>query len=368
MLLLAAAALTARAAETTEGVLDGGFTWSLADSVLTIHGTGKMPSYNPTSIAKLPWQNDRFAAGVKKIVIEEGITEVGSYCFGSRTYVRNVRDDGRDHAYYNTQDAQTSELFFNIEDVILPSSLVKIGHHAFARMPLTHVALPEGLQEIAAGAFANTALRCVILPAGIRKVGPEAFCGCQNLRAVDFSNASLKLATGVLFDAESLRMLCHTGSIRSVEPSAFNSTALEGVAEEELLEMFHSDGVNFYLDTYVPPRENFAGSDEEYEQMRNKALDLYYQREAKNATSLFKLDRFTLSPYDAESGTVRVQTVHNGTHILPLTAQQAEALALGWKSVNETVTPVFLPVNGHVELQSVRYRMDGDEVAAAIMR
>lgn len=353
-------------AQTRSGQLNDSFSWTLADSVLTIHGTGKMPSYNPTSIDKLPWQDERFAAEVAKIVISEGITEVGAYNFGSRAYVRNVRN-AKEHTFYSTQGATTTELFYNIKEVSLPSTLKKIGHHAFARMPLSHVALPEGLVEIAAGAFTNTALQCVILPSTIRKVGPEAFCGCQNLRAIDFANASIKLAEGVLFDAEHLRLLMHTSKIKSVAATAFNSTALDGVAEETLLEMFRTDGPQYFIDTYVPKRSNFGGSEEEYNHMQQGALDLFYEKEAKNATSLFELDRFCLQPYDAESGTCRIITVNNGTLLLSLTPEQAASAAENWEAVRKSAKPVYKPVNGRVELQSVNYNIDGRTVVAALL-
>lgn len=355
---------TIMASEPRSGQLNEQFSWTLADSVLTIHGTGKMPGFNSTNLDKLPWQDERFAAEVAKIVISEGITEVGSYCFGSRIKVRNVRN-AKEHTYYNTQDATTSELFCNIKDVSLPSTLQKIRHHAFARMPLTHIVLPEALEEIGAGAFTNCALQCVILPEKIRKVGNESFCGCQNLRAVDFNNAAIKLAGGMFFDAERLRLLMHTGNIKGVASTTFNSTALDGIGEEELLEMFRTDGAQYYLSSYLPERSRFTGSEEEYAELEARALDRFYVNEAKNATSLFELDRFILSPYDVESGTCRIETVHNGTLLLSLTREQADALSADRDSILSNATPVFTPRNGKVELQSVKYRIGDDVVVAA---
>lgn len=351
------------AAEKQTGRLNERISWALEDSVLTISGEGRMPSFNTTNIEKLPWQNEKFAAGVAVIVIGEGITEVGAYNFGSRIHVHNVRD-AKKHTYYNTQDATTSELFVNIREVVLPSTLKKISHHAFARMPLSHIAFPDGLEEIAAGAFTNTALQCVILPAGIRKVGNEAFCGCQNLRAIDFNNAAIVLSGGMLFDAERLRMLLHTSKIKGVASTTFNATALEGVEEAYLLDMFRTDGVSYYLETYVPSRASFKGSDEEYAQTYNAALDLFYEKEAKNATSLFALDRLELMPYDPASGTCRVKTVHNGEWILPVTAEQASLLADNWPEIREKASPVFRPDNGKVELQTVNFAI-GDTVVVA---
>ncbi len=349
------------------GRLNDYISWELADSVLTISGKGKMPSYSSTNISELPWQNEKMAAGIREIVVSEGITEIGAYCFGSRTYIREVRDE-KDHTYYSTQGASTTELFCNIKDVILPSSLKKIGHHAFARMPLTHVALPEGLEEIAAGAFTNTALQCVILPSTVVKIGAEAFCGCKNLRAFDFNYLELKLPAGVLFDAENLRLVMHPSNIKSVADNSFESTPLDGIPGDHLLEVFRTDGVGYYMDSFLPLRRDFQGSDEEYEAERNRVLDMFYAREAKNATSLFELDRLTLMPYDEVTGTCRIETVHHGTLLLPLTPRQAVILEKRWAKIRKAAQPVYLPVNGKVELQSVTFPVANELLVAALIK
>lgn len=354
-------------AETATGWLDDKISWTFADSVLTIHGRGPMPSYNTTNIAQLPWQDEEMAEGVAKIVISEGITEIGAYCFGSRTYIRDVRNEEQ-HTYYATQGATTSELFCNVKDVILPASLKKISHHAFARMPLTHIYFPEGLEEIAAGAFTNTALQCVILPSTIVRIGPEAFCGCKNLRAFDFNYLAIKLPAGMLFDAESLRLVMHPSNIKSVEDNTFESTPLDGISGEHLLEVFRTDGVGYYLDSFLPQRRDFQGSDEEYDAERNKILDKFYAQEAKNATSMFELDRLTLMPYDEESGTCKIETVHHGTLLLPLTPQQAQILKARWPKIRKSAQPVYLPQNGQVELQSVIFPVANEMLVAALIK
>lgn len=354
-------------AETKNGWLDDRISWTLADSVLTIQGRGAMPSYNTTNMSQLPWQDEEMAEGIAKIVISEGITEIGSYCFGSRTYIRDVRNES-EHTYYATQGATTTELFCNIKDVILPKTLKKIGHHAFARMPLSHIAFQEGLEEISSGAFTNTALQCVILPTTMVKIGAEAFCGCKNLRAIDFNYLALKIPAGLLFDAENLRLVMHPSNIKSVADNSFESTPLDGIPGEHLLEVFRTDGVGYYLDSFMPLRRDFQGSDEEYEAERNKVLDKFYAQEAKNATSMFELDRLTLMPYDEKSGTCRIETVHHGTLLLPLTPEQARILKARWPKIRKLAQPVYLPVNGQVELQSVNFPVANELLVAALIK
>lgn len=356
-LILGLTAIAATAIETNSGRLSDNITWTLQDSVLTIHGQDKMPSYTPTSFTKLPWQDEKFAAKVARIVVEEGITDVGDYFFASRQHIHNVRDT-KGKTFYATQGAESSELFCNIKEVILPATIEKIGHHAFARMPLSHIAIPEAVKEIRAGAFANTDLRCVILPAGIRKIGPEAFLGCQNLRAVDFNNAAIKLSTGLFFDDAKLRMLMHTAQIKDLQPSTFNSTAFEQFKDEALLDMFATDGAQYYLDTMLPK----GNKDPELEKA---VLDIFYEKEAKNATSLFLLDRFMLEPYNADTHAFVISTVHNGNFVLPVPVDKAAAFVANWPEIRGKAQPAYRPVNGKVELQNVTYQLGDNTYVAA---
>lgn len=363
-LLLLLGAFVAFAQYPTAGELSKDIKWELKDSVLTISGSGKMPGYNSTSISKLPWQDERMAAAVKKIVVKEGITEVGAYCFGARAHSRNARDP-KSHTYYNTQDATTSAHFLNIEEVILPSTLTKIGAHAFVRMPLTHIHLPEGLEDISSGAFSNTALVAVILPSSLRRLGPEAFGSCVNLRAIDFANLPLKLSTGVLFGTEQLRLVMHTSKIKSIEPSAFNASSLTTFEPDELLSIFSQDGIDYYLSTYVPQRANFAGSNNEYEQLKATAIDRFYADEAKKATSLFELDRKVLLPYNPENQTFVIHTINHGDLLMKVSPEMAETLPSRWNRLLKAAQPIYKPLDGKVLLQSVNFNLGDTELVAA---
>lgn len=350
----------------TSGTLSKTISWALADSTLTISGSGKMPSYNSTSIAKLPWSDERMAASIKKIVIEEGITEIGAYCFGARAHSRNARD-AKSHTFYNTQDATTSAHFLNIDEILLPSSLTKIGHHAFVRMPITHICFPEGLKEICAGAFSNSALEVVVLPSQLTHLGSEAFGDCLNLQAVDFRGLPLAISSGTFFGDDRLRLMTHTHRIKSVNLTAFDASTLTKFTPDEILQMFHSDGVDYHLKLYVPARENFPGNDAEYDEAVNKALDVFYTNEASNATSFFELDRFRLSDYDEHNSTFTISTVNHGVLLMKVDADAAPAFAARWAKLSKMGKPVYKPDNGKVKLQSINYTIgDRTFVAAPI--
>lgn len=358
------AALLAGAAYPTSGTLGNHISWTLTDSVLTVSGTGKTPGFNTTNIDKLPWQDPEMAAAVRRIVVGEGITEIGSYFFGAREMIRDVRN-AKDHGYYATQGGETTMLFCNVEEVVLPESLRKIGHHSFARMPLTAIRIPQGVSEIAAGAFANSSLKLICLPEGVTKLGPGVCESCRNLVGIDFNDARVKVPTGMAFDCERLRMLLHPGGIKAIEPSAFGATAFDAYHPDELLAMFRDSGPENFLRANMPDRSRFPGTDEDYEALRQQTLDRFYTSEATNATAMFRLDRMELGDYDPEHQNVVIHTVNFGDLLVSLTPEQARTIRETWPVVRKTAQPVFAPSNGRVLLQSVSLTVGPDVLPAS---
>ena len=120
-----------------------------ADGVLTISGTGPMTDYTYSSDnSDCPWHNVRYA--LKKIIVEEGVTSIGSYAFSFDIYVA---------------------------DVTLPSSLKTIGVDAFwGCHGLTSVVIPEGVTTIGAYAFEQcTSIETITVPASATELGNRAF-------------------------------------------------------------------------------------------------------------------------------------------------------------------------------------------------
>lgn len=119
------------------------------DGVLTISGTGAMNNFTyERDISDCPWHGVRYA--LKKIVVKEGVTSIGSYAFS---------------------------FDLSVTDVTLPSSLKAIGNDAFLGCHgLTSVVIPEGVTSIGAYAFWRcTSLQTITVPASATKFGDHAF-------------------------------------------------------------------------------------------------------------------------------------------------------------------------------------------------
>lgn len=109
-------------------------TYMLADDgTLYIEGSGAIPDFtSDKSLFQAKLKNKE----VKRIVIGEGITSIGSYAFSH---------------YYKTRPKNASSVI----EVSLPSSLEEIGHDAFSITDISTV-LPPGIKKIGEFAFSNS--------------------------------------------------------------------------------------------------------------------------------------------------------------------------------------------------------------------
>ena len=107
-------------------------TWELTDGVLTISGTGDMTSW--TRSTDVPWYSHR--ATIKSVVLEEGVTRVGSLAFSGYT---------------------------NMTSISLPSTLTFIDSYSL---------------------YGCTGLTSLTLPASVATIEESAFNGCTGLKSI----------------------------------------------------------------------------------------------------------------------------------------------------------------------------------------
>ena len=184
-------------------------TWRLTDDgVLTISGKdgiyeygwyGEDDVYHPA-----PWAEEGMPA-VKKLVVNSGITYIGSSAF-----------EGLDQ----------------LVSVSLPDTMEYIGWNAFRDCAsLTSIVIPEGTKYLYGDAFIGcTSLRSVKLPSTLEDIGGCIFQGCTSLRDIVLPEG-LSVITWRMFDGcTSLRSITIPGSVMAIYDDAFSGcTALTSV-------------------------------------------------------------------------------------------------------------------------------------------
>ena len=134
----------------------------------------------PTEINGIPVKSiqDMRSMDLRKVVISEGITSIGSYAFSFCSRLTSVQ---------------------------FPDTLTKIGDNAFnSCSALTRVTLPESLVSIEASAFAHSGLEEIFIPKNVISIGKEielSFDDCAALSSieVDTENEDYYSENGVLF-------------------------------------------------------------------------------------------------------------------------------------------------------------------------
>ena len=137
-----------------------------------IFGTGDMWDYYENGKDFSNTHQNPFIgkSGIKKIVIEDGVTTIGNYLLKG----------------YDNKDS--------IEEVRIEGNITKIGNYAFDNCyNLAKINFKEGINEIGRYAFENCEkLEIVVLPNTVKTLGKYCFSECYNLKTLTLSN-SLKV-------------------------------------------------------------------------------------------------------------------------------------------------------------------------------
>lgn len=107
--------------------------------------------------------------GLVSIDIPQSVTTIGSYAFFDCTKLKTVRILG--------EVTELQESCFNqcpIEELVLPTTLKKIGPSALNRLYVESLILPTGLYFIGNGAISSATIRNITLPSTVSYIGSEA--------------------------------------------------------------------------------------------------------------------------------------------------------------------------------------------------
>ena len=236
---------------TASGTVNSRISWVLDGDTgtLTVAGEGAIPSYR---YSKAPWYEYRNS--VRRIVVEEGITEVGE-----RAFYWNINCTElclpesliaiREYGFNNLQNLKGVTLPSNLriiefcafsectslESITLPDSVTTVGTNAFSNcyalksatlsagmnyIPnsmffgdyrLTSVVIPEGVVRIDNTAFADCGFTKFTIPSTVTQIGTSAFSGCDSLSKfiVEDGNTRFKAVDGVLFSADGTHLISY---------------------------------------------------------------------------------------------------------------------------------------------------------------
>ena len=147
------------------------FTWTIdPGGTMNFIGEGAIPKCRKYNCAKSDFDDDRVRKAVKKLILDERITEIGGEAF---------------------------KVFTNLTAAVLPDGLKIIGSYAFAACcELTEVNIPPRVEIIHNNAFSGCAINSIIIPESVKAILYNAFWGCRQLREITLPESVL-LGEGV---------------------------------------------------------------------------------------------------------------------------------------------------------------------------
>ncbi len=181
--------------------------WTLdAAGTLTISGSGKTWDFiDEDWNANAPWYDVSLRLRIKKVVVEKGITYVGTW------------------AFYDCSE---------MTSVSLPTTLETMGASVFMDCTsLTSVTIPDGVTFISGDFFWGcTSLKSVTLPDSLWETGGCTFMDCTSLTSVRLPATLLSISWQMFKDCKSLTSLTIPRSVVDVKQDAFSGcTALKNV-------------------------------------------------------------------------------------------------------------------------------------------
>ncbi len=182
----------ATVASGTCGADGSNVSWELdSDGVLTFSGEGATQDYPGPNLSPIYFYKD----DVKKIVVNDGVTRLGTYvCF----------------------------MFTEVTEVSLPESLVSIGENVFAYFKaLESIELPDSLTTIGIGAFQGCAFKSITIPEGVTTIDASVFQSCQALETVTFHEGLTTIGKSAFYYCDSLKSISIPASVTTIGEGAF---------------------------------------------------------------------------------------------------------------------------------------------------
>ena len=164
------------------------------DYTLRIFGSGRMTNFDHISDyvgSNAPWDK-----GIKSVVIEDGVTRIGS------------------HAFLGCS---------SLTEVIIPNSVTSIGHEAFRDCwALAKIDIPNSVTSIGTAAFQSCiSLAEVNLPNGLETIEYRVFFGCSSLTHINIPSSVTRIEYQTFYECTSLTEIIIPDSVTSIGELAF---------------------------------------------------------------------------------------------------------------------------------------------------
>ncbi len=232
------------------GICGDTLTYSFADGVLAIEGTGEM--YEFADALDVPWNS--FAGKITRVEISSEVTSIGSYAF---YYCTNMTEIAMPETI-KTIGSYAFRSCYALTQVTIGSGVISIGEHSFEYCTsLTSAALPETISEIPPYLFHGcTSLETISLPDSMKTIGEYAFASCTSLKEIEIPLGLTEIGEYAFSSCSMLSELELPGSLLQVGSHAFyEGSGLSRVTLPYTLKLIPEycfSGCSALSDIYIP--------------------------------------------------------------------------------------------------------------------
>ena len=162
-----------------------------------------------TNIGNWAFSNNR---SLTKVRIPDNVT-IGNGCFaytGLTQFPKNITSIG-DHMFYECNE-------LTIENI--PSGITSIGKDAFCGCNITNINILNGVTSIGKGAFAGCNLTSINIPNGITLIDEETFASC-NLTSINIPNGVTSIGRSAFANCNEMKSINIPNSVKKIGAEAF---------------------------------------------------------------------------------------------------------------------------------------------------
>ncbi len=220
--LMLCLAFGASAAVPESGLLGNyaSYTYDSSTGTVVISGNGAIEDYDSS-------QSPFYQSDIKSVLIEDGITEIGSNVFSGCRQLENISIPSSVKIINNKAFYRCS----NLQELLLPEGLESIGINSFGGCFLLKTDIPSSVKNIDAYAFYNCdSIVEITIPDGIKEIKIGTFNSCSNLKSVTIPKSVEIIDEDAFIYCDSLAEVVIPDSVTQIGKQAFSGcTALESV-------------------------------------------------------------------------------------------------------------------------------------------
>lgn len=351
--------------------------WSLDENgTLTISGTGAL-EWNWDAISDI--------SCVKKIVINEGITElkersfhnfasltsieipdsvssIGEYAFYSCNSLKSITIPKKvtsieEGTFYNCRELTSIEIpdsvtsigkmafgvCTKLESITIPKKVTSIGEWAFLNcIELKSIAIPDGVTSIEQRTFINCSkLSSVSIPDSVTSIGESAFCYCYSLQSITIPKGVTSIAADAFYGCVQLSAIRIPKSVSAIDDEAFDRSGIQTVYGD----------AGSYAETYAQSKGYlFVDLSQAEDQIRNlpELTELTLEKKSDVAAARSEYDKLSDEAKKFVEASLLQQLTAAETKIQELEAEVKSAEEI--KEVNDVIAA--LPNGVQVTLEN----------------